>query len=323
MKSACEQYAGDLSAMVDGELPVQRQAEIEAHLTGCADCRARVEELRRLATGIAALPELTAPPGFLKDVRAKIARGNEPRTENWWEQTIQSPWVVVPMRLAAVLVLVWGLIALFAGNSHIDRVSHSELAKAKKPTERPVVKASADEDVTREIRAAPAPTAAAAQVPAAPPAATAARIATGQAEGTGVVETKNQPLSQRETEQEPIVVVASDVSQVQAQANQMALALNGRVTSTPAKQNVAQKMENSFYVEVPARNAVAFRNQLLNQYAPVNRLSLDWSQAANYQQSQFSRAPGTALPEKLKDAADSLSNEPISVLEIQVVPPAK
>lgn len=46
----------DLSAYLDGELAPPDRADVEAHLDGCARCRARLGELRATASLIAALP---------------------------------------------------------------------------------------------------------------------------------------------------------------------------------------------------------------------------------------------------------------------------
>ena len=43
--ATCLAYDEELSALIDGELSVEREAEVRAHLDACARCRSQVEEL--------------------------------------------------------------------------------------------------------------------------------------------------------------------------------------------------------------------------------------------------------------------------------------
>lgn len=99
--------ADDLSAYIDAELDAGRAAQIERHLEQCADCRATVGELRRIAAGVAALPRYMAPATLADDVgravrQASIANGRAART-----------WVGVRIAvrvLAAAALVVFGVI---------------------------------------------------------------------------------------------------------------------------------------------------------------------------------------------------------------------
>jgi anti-sigma factor RsiW len=328
VKPACDPYAEDLSELIDGELPAKRRAEVEAHVAGCADCRARAAELRQLSAGISRLPKMPASSEFLKEVRGKIARGDQPCVENWRERTIRSPWVLVPVRVAAALAIVFGLVSLFAPlyNSRQNRIQQTQLAKVEKPArsaevQPPESSAGAAATPVKQLATAPA---AGAPVKEKLAGSQVDQVAKDEAKapvGMLLADTKDKAGL------ETIIVESSDPGQVQAQANQMALALNGRVTTAPPQPVATRQLANSFYVELPARNAVSFRNQLMNQYAPASQLALSWSQAGNYQSqaqggfanesSEFNRARNPA------EKSQTPSNEPLSVLEIQVVPPAK
>src|SRR5438132_10355929 len=48
-----------LSEYLDGELPESQRATLEAHLRACADCRATLEQLRRVVARAQALDDLT------------------------------------------------------------------------------------------------------------------------------------------------------------------------------------------------------------------------------------------------------------------------
>ncbi|HUK82588.1 MAG TPA: zf-HC2 domain-containing protein [Verrucomicrobiae bacterium] len=108
----CSQVANDLSAYVDGELTATREAEIDAHIDQCAQCRARVAELRKLSEGVAGLPKLQPQPRFLAEVKDKIRAGETGRL-SWIDVLFRPYWPKVPIEalaLIAVLVMAWALL---------------------------------------------------------------------------------------------------------------------------------------------------------------------------------------------------------------------
>jgi anti-sigma factor RsiW len=61
-------------AYLDGELDPAGRAEVEAHLAGCADCRAELAERRRFALSLkAALPYHEAPADLVRRLSAELA----------------------------------------------------------------------------------------------------------------------------------------------------------------------------------------------------------------------------------------------------------
>lgn len=105
MKNVCDSFAEELSALIDGELPAARRAEVEAHVAGCAHCRQRMEELQRISDGVAAFPKVQPATQFLGDVRRKIARGEEPKERGWIDILFRPVWLKVPLEAMAALVL--------------------------------------------------------------------------------------------------------------------------------------------------------------------------------------------------------------------------
>ena len=62
----------DLSARLDEALPAARQAQVDAHLERCEDCRRELEALRRAADFMAAMPPVEAPrPLQLENAQAE------------------------------------------------------------------------------------------------------------------------------------------------------------------------------------------------------------------------------------------------------------
>ncbi len=109
MKRECDNFSSDLSALVDGELPPARRAEVEAHVAGCAKCRQRVTELRRLVDGVAALPKVQPESQFLAEVRRKIARGESPKEQTWVDTLFRPAWIKLPLEAMAVAILLVSL----------------------------------------------------------------------------------------------------------------------------------------------------------------------------------------------------------------------
>ena len=55
-----------LSAMLDGELPAAEETQVQAHLVGCAACRAELDSVRLARAWVRALPPVEPPFGFLE-----------------------------------------------------------------------------------------------------------------------------------------------------------------------------------------------------------------------------------------------------------------
>jgi hypothetical protein len=63
-----------LSEYVDGELPREDEARLEAHLPSCAECRDIVEELRAVAARAASLPDAPPTHDLWPGIAADISR---------------------------------------------------------------------------------------------------------------------------------------------------------------------------------------------------------------------------------------------------------
>lgn len=70
----------DLTALLDGALPAGRRAEVEAHLAGCAACRAERDRLAAALSALGALPPPPEPsPWFAARLAARLAEEPAPR----------------------------------------------------------------------------------------------------------------------------------------------------------------------------------------------------------------------------------------------------
>src|SRR5580704_3271983 len=105
----CRKIQRELSAYLDGELTPPLRANVEEHLASCAQCQQELSEMKTLATGLAALPNLRPAPRFLTEVRRKILRGDKPEPLTWRDYAFRPLWLKIPLEVAA-LVLIVGLI---------------------------------------------------------------------------------------------------------------------------------------------------------------------------------------------------------------------
>jgi hypothetical protein len=126
----CDIIQPELSAYVDGELAMHRREIVEAHLASCPNCQTALAELKTIATGVAGLPKLDPPPGFLADVRHKIARGNDPEALTWRDHLFRPFWIKVPLELAA-LVAVTIFVTRLQEQPAVEPVASEQLAQAE------------------------------------------------------------------------------------------------------------------------------------------------------------------------------------------------
>jgi anti-sigma factor RsiW len=70
----CAPYEADLSALVDGELAPEREAEVRAHLGGCAECSERLEALCDVDLALASIAVPPVPAGLRAQLAERIAR---------------------------------------------------------------------------------------------------------------------------------------------------------------------------------------------------------------------------------------------------------
>ncbi|HQR30658.1 MAG TPA: zf-HC2 domain-containing protein, partial [Anaeromyxobacteraceae bacterium] len=111
MSGAGPHVGEDLTALLDGALPEERRAEVEAHLAGCAACRTLRDDLARTLSVLSALPR-PAPPaaGFEQRFYARLAR-ERPRRRSFLDRFLVHPlrWLVPATGVAAALLVgAWG-----------------------------------------------------------------------------------------------------------------------------------------------------------------------------------------------------------------------
>lgn len=110
----------DLYAL--GALELNEQAEIDEHLDGCARCRARLDEAKRLVALLAWTPEQQNPPPALRDkvLRSAKQQNQERRAKGWWQQLDPGPWRWTrPRRMLGIAIAAAAVIFALLGNTAV------------------------------------------------------------------------------------------------------------------------------------------------------------------------------------------------------------
>ena len=102
----CHETRELFSALVDDALEDRERSAVDAHLTGCVDCRRELDRFRRTVALVQALPGERAPAGFVDRVVASA------QPASWPTRLLRGLFVPWTMKLpleAVAIVLVGGL----------------------------------------------------------------------------------------------------------------------------------------------------------------------------------------------------------------------
>ena len=118
-----------LSALIDGELPVRPRDEIARHAAACPLCGAMLRELTELRQALQPLretgPGIDLAPLIEPRLAARGRRPPAPRAAPWWQV-----WQLLPSGLAAAGVLAAGVYlgALLAGGASVSATQLTTMA---------------------------------------------------------------------------------------------------------------------------------------------------------------------------------------------------
>jgi len=92
----CNEWETQLNEYVDGTLAAEARALVEAHLAGCAGCRAAVVELRALIAGAADLPKRIEPARDLwTGIAARVGKREVRNGKRWWRTALAAAATLV------------------------------------------------------------------------------------------------------------------------------------------------------------------------------------------------------------------------------------
>jgi len=127
--AACDDFAADLVAYLDGELGDADRARIEAHLGTCLACRRELEQFRRLR----ALIDGVRPLDLSTDFADRMWQRLDPLpTRAPRRRTRAVLWAAPTLAAAAALALVWYSQVARLGNAPTAPAPHS-VAAAPRP----------------------------------------------------------------------------------------------------------------------------------------------------------------------------------------------
>src|SRR5205823_14772053 len=92
----CNEWETQLNEYVDGTLAAEARALVEAHLAGCAGCRAAVVELRALVASAADLPKRIEPARDLwTGIAARVGKREVRNGKRWWRTALAAAATIV------------------------------------------------------------------------------------------------------------------------------------------------------------------------------------------------------------------------------------
>ena len=289
----CQNIEADLSALIDGELTGERQAEVIAHVDHCPDCTRRIGELQRLASGFGSLPKLEPPAQFLADIQRRL-RPDQPLIP-WKEKLCQPFYFKVSLAALAGVAMVASVVWF----AHSDRPA-PVVAMAAKPVvpRNPAVKAR-----ILPVEIVPVPAAVPSEVKRTDPALLAKSfVGTGAVAETadGIAAGRKLVDAVRVEPPAPVIVRGESLVAVRLCVTDLAKTLNGRLTTIT--------LSNTFIVHLPRQNVGAFRTAMSH---------------LQKSESMYSLRPGSAAPAARTTApqnhpADASPTDPAIDLEVIV-----
>jgi len=290
---SCHKIKKQLSAYVDGELPVAERAAVKLHVGACADCQRELAALQEISARLAKLPEVTAPDGFLADVCEELQDTGNTGRPSFSDWLLRPLWLKIPLQAAATVGILAGIVWLVQ-----SRQTATSTTVAAKPA--PITVVRLETSVTEDRVATPPPPPALSPAPgvaATPPAVTDgwdAALAEKLAKPEGADRSKKSDASslaaaakEMKSKDAPVpaapVVAAhggkavspasetitirhADAATVRARATTLLAGLGGQVL--PVAKGSDDRTR--FQVELPVAHLSAFKTQLTQQYALQN-----------------------------------------------------
>jgi anti-sigma factor RsiW len=106
----CEDVSRELIAYLDGRVNAAAREKMEGHLAGCAACRTRAEEMRKVSMLLGEVPAIE--PSFAFDARVRQRVAAEPQ-RSWFWRLMPAPR---PAFAVALLIALTVLVAKLPSN---------------------------------------------------------------------------------------------------------------------------------------------------------------------------------------------------------------
>ena len=119
----CERFETRLIAYMDGRATDAERGEVELHLVACSECRARVEDFRRLWGVLDEAPAHEVSPAFDARLRARMAAEPRPSLLGW---LLPQPRLALAMSLLFALGVWISLLPTAQNQNEIARTGSEE-----------------------------------------------------------------------------------------------------------------------------------------------------------------------------------------------------
>lgn len=102
----CDAYRDRIDELVDGTLEGAARRELDAHLAGCAECRALADDLLAIRRAAGHLPPLVPPDRIWQQIAPRVAApvAAAPRPSPNWRERVAVPLAIAAVLLAAVAI---------------------------------------------------------------------------------------------------------------------------------------------------------------------------------------------------------------------------
>ncbi len=84
--SKCQEFQNDIQDYLDGKLPPETAAEIEAHLNSCSNCQKEYRSWKDLFQALNSIPVESPSPDFTARVMEQIGKAEPAVGQSWWEK---------------------------------------------------------------------------------------------------------------------------------------------------------------------------------------------------------------------------------------------
>jgi hypothetical protein len=158
---SCQLQAnGTVELYFYGELPLAARAEVQAHIAGCAECRAALDDLSVIRAALAVRPDVATPPGgdwsgFMARLDVRIAQEGQAATAAP-AKVIPITWRrrAAPYLAAAAVVALVTLSAVLVVKQRSAEAPPTPIARSEPaPEPPPVVRTSAGSDTDPALSA--------------------------------------------------------------------------------------------------------------------------------------------------------------------------
>lgn len=120
----CGDYRDLFSALVDDALAAEERAALDAHLSGCADCRRELERFRRTVAALHGLGPERAPMGFVD--RVLVAAHRRPWSRRLATGLFRPMRVMLPLQAAAMLLVAGLALYLYQHSPELQQAARQE-----------------------------------------------------------------------------------------------------------------------------------------------------------------------------------------------------